>query len=358
MVCKDDGMSDDVTISAVDLIALTSELFAAAGVPRPDAGTVAQALVDADLEGHASHGVMLVEMYIDRIRKGSVSPAARPAIVSDRDGAVVLDARHCLGQLSGDEAMTLCVERARRHGAGIAAVRHGFHFGTARRFSLAAAKADCIGIAMCNTRPLIPAPGGAERVVGNNPISIAIPSDGPIPIVVDMAMSEAAMGKIRAADKAGESIPQSWAVRADGSPTTDPAEAIKGMLLPAAGPKGFALAFIIDLMCGLLSEGATGEGVKPLYGDMSVPYDCSHLFIAIDIAHFGDPALIRAAAGRAAERIRASKTAPGTMRVFTPGEIEWQTRQSAHGQVRLSRAVAEGLVKLARESNVSAAPLL
>jgi LDH2 family malate/lactate/ureidoglycolate dehydrogenase len=350
--------SDDLNVSAIELAAFTADLLAATGVSRSDAATVAHALVDADLEGHASHGVMLVEMYAERIRKGSVSPTARPVVVSDKDGAVVLDARHCLGHLSSDQAMALCVERAHRFAAGIVAVRHGFHFGTARRFALAAARMDCVGIAMCNTRPLMPAPGGAERVVGNNPVAIAIPCDGPIPIVVDMAMSEAAMGKIRAADKAGRSIPQSWAVRADGSPTTDPAEAIRGMLLPAAGPKGFALAFIIDLMSGLLSGGAVGDAVQPLYGDMTMPYDCSHLFIAIDTAHFGDPAVIRAAASKAAGRVRASKVAPGGAQVFSPGEIEWQTRQSAQGRVKLSRAVAETLVKLAGELEVSPASFM
>ena len=120
---------------------------------------------------------------------------------------------------------------------------------------------------MCNTRPLMPAPGGAERVVGNNPIAIAVPSDGRRPIVLDMATSEAAMGKIRMAEKAGEAIPGTWAVKADGSATTDPTEAIAGMLLPAAGPKGFGLAFLIDLLCGVLSGGATGAAVQPLYGN-------------------------------------------------------------------------------------------
>ena len=352
------NMSDDVVIPASELAAFTARLFAAVGVPENDAETVADALVQADLEGHPSHGVMLVEMYIDRLRNGSVSPTARPAIVSETHGAVVLDAKHVLGHLSGDYAMSLCVERARRFGIGVTAVRHGFHFGTARRFAVSAAKADCVGVAMCNTRPLMPAPGGAERLVGNNPIAIAIPSEGAIPIVVDMAMSEAAMGKIRAAEKAGRSIPPNWAVSSNGSPTTDPAEAIKGMLLPAAGPKGFALAFIIDLMCGLLSGGAIGDAVQPLYGDMSVPYDSSHLFIAIDIGHFGDPVMIRTQAARAAERIRRSKSAPGVDRVFVPGEIEWLAHSRAQGEVKISRAVSATLVRLARELDQPAATIL
>jgi LDH2 family malate/lactate/ureidoglycolate dehydrogenase len=218
--------SHGVTIAAGQLSALVARLFVAAGIPQRAAQTAADALVDADLEGVPSHGVMLVDMYLDRIRRGSVSTEEAGVVVSDRDATVVLDARHALGQLTADQAIKIAVERARRHGVGIVAVRHGFHFGTARRYAIQAASADCVGIVMCNTRPLMPAPGGAERLVGNNPIAIAVPTDGPIPIVLDMATSEAAMGKIRMAEKAGQTIPQSWAVKSDGSATSSPSEAI------------------------------------------------------------------------------------------------------------------------------------
>ncbi len=347
-------MGGAIPIAADQLSALVARLFSAAGVPDTAARTVAGALVDADLEGQSSHGVMLVEMYLDRIRKGSVSPKQAGEIVSDKGATIVLDARNALGHLTGDQAMGIAVERAGRFGVGLVAVRHGFHFGTARRFALRATEADCIGIAMCNTRPLMPAPGGAERVVGNNPIAIAVPSDSAAPIVLDMATSEAAMGKIRMAEKAGEKIPGTWAVKADGSPTSDPAEAIAGMLLPASGPKGFGLAFLIDLLCGVLSGGATGSAVQPLYGNASTPYDASHLFIAIDIAHFGDRATLRAAATAAAERIRAGARAPGVARLFTPGEPEWAKHESAAGQVVLPAAVVETLLRLAKELRVPA----
>lgn len=349
--------SHGVTIAADQLSALVARLFVAAGIPERAAQTAATALVDADLEGVPSHGVMLVDMYLERIRRGSVSTEEAGVVVSDRDATVVLDARHALGQLTADQAIKLAVERARRHGVGIVAVRHGFHFGTARRYAIQAASADCVGIVMCNTRPLMPAPGGAERLVGNNPIAIAVPTDGPIPIVLDMATSEAAMGKIRMAEKAGQTIPQSWAVKSDGSATSSPSEAIAGMLLPSGGPKGFGLAFLIDLLCGLLSGGASGGGVQPLYGDPAIPYDCSHLFIAIDVAHFGDPATVRAAAAAAAARIRSGQRAPGVAQLFAPGEPEWRRRESAAGQVRLTPAVAEMLTRMARELRVSAMPI-
>jgi LDH2 family malate/lactate/ureidoglycolate dehydrogenase len=147
-------------------------------------------------------------------------------------------------------------------------------------------------------------------------------------------------------------------VQNDGSPTTDPQQAIAGMLLPAAGPKGFGLALMIDLMCGLLSGGAFGDAVKPLYGDASIPYDCSHLFIAIDVGHFCDPAWFRAQAAAAAKRIRDGRRAPGIAELLLPGEPESRRRQSANGRVRLDPAVAGTLVKLAVSFNVAADPLL
>lgn len=346
-----------VSIRAEELAALVARLFAAAGLSERAAKVVAEGLVDADLEGLPSHGVMLVDMYLARIRAGSVSPREAAEVVSDRDAALVLDAGHALGQLTGGQAMGLAVERARRSGTATVAVRHGFHFGAARRYALIAAKANCIGIVACNTRPLMPAPGGAERIVGNNPLAIAVPSDGPVPIVLDMATSEAAMGKIRLAERSRQSIPETWAVKADGTPTTDPTEAINGMLLPSSGPKGFGIAFVIDLMCGLLSGGASGEKVQPLYGDPAVPYDCSHLFIAIDVAHFGDPTVFRAMAAAAAQRVRSSDRAPNVDQLYAPGEPEWRRREGSGGVIQLAPAVAGMLIEAAREWGVSPAPL-
>ncbi len=343
-----------VSIPAERLTALVRDIFMAVEVPEPAARTVAQALVDADLEGLHSHGVMLVDMYVERLRAGSVSLDREARIVADNDAVVVLDAGNALGHITGDQAMALAIGKAQRFGAGIAVVRNAFHFGTARRFAAAAADNGCVGIAMCNTRPLMPAPGGAEPVVGNNPLAIALPVAGGDPIVLDMATSEAAMGKIRMAAKAKAPIPPNWAIRADGTQTTDAAEALDGMLLPAAGPKGFGLAFVIDLMCGLLSGGNWGGKVKPLYGDMAQPYGCSHLFIAADIAHFGDLGAFRRDAATAAERVRSSAKAPGTSRLYTPGEPEWERRRQSAGRIGLEPHIVEMLIRCADELGVAA----
>lgn len=346
--------SGNITLDAEKLAVLVADIFRAEGVDARASETVAQALVDADLEGQHSHGVMLIDLYVGRLRAGSVSKAASAEIVHDQGVALVLDAHNALGHLTGDQAMTLAVERARELGAGIAAVRNGFHFGTARRFALYAAAENCIGIAMCNTRPLMPAPGGAERLAGNNPLAIAMPAGEADPLVLDMALSEAAMGKIRLAAAQGEAIPGNWAADADGAPTTDANRAIEGMLLPAGGPKGFGLAVMIDLLCGLLSGGGWGDEVTPLYGDFAQGYNCSHLFMAIDTAHFGAAEVFAAGVQAAAVRINSSRPAPGVARVFAPGEIERAARAKAEGKVSLTPATIAKLSAIAGELNVSA----
>ena len=344
------------TVSSASLSEFVARLFSAAGLSNAAAAAVAAGLVEADLEGLSSHGVMLVDMYIDRLLKGSVSRHETASIISERQGAVVLDAGHALGQLTGTQAMTLAVSKARQFAAGIVSVRHGFHFGKAGQYSKQAAEAGCIGITMCNTRPLMPAPGGGERVVGNNPIAIALPTAGPIPVVLDMATSEAAMGKIRMAEKAKDAIPLTWAVTAQGEPTTNPSEAIAGMLLPSGGPKGFGLSFMIDLMCGVLSQGATGSQVQPLYGDFSVPYDCSHLFIAIDVAHFCDIDWFRQQTADAAERIRSGRRVSDVEQLFTPGEPEWRRRERSGGNIRLEPTVVAMLTRIASELGLTSTP--
>lgn len=344
--------TEAVAIPAERLASAVAGILAGIGVRKEDAEVVAADLVAADLEGIASHGVMLLPMYIDRLIKGSVSRSSAGEVVSDRGGAIVIDAGNALGQLTARQAVTLAVARAREIGLAAVGVRNGFHFGTAGRYARMMAAENCIGIVLSNTRPLMPAPGGAQALVGNNPIAIALPSAGDFPVEADMALSATAMGKIRLAAAAGQSIPADWAIDADGRPTTDPAAAIRGMLLPAAGPKGFGLAFVIDLLCGGLSDGAVGAGVRPLYGDPAEPYGCAHFFLAIHAGHFP-------AGDRFAERVRdeaahvsTSKRSPGVDRVYAPGELVWAARQASAGICRLDAQTVRSLIETAARAGV------
>lgn len=341
----------EVRVAADALVELAAETLEAVGVAPAAAWRVAGALVDADLDGVPSHGVMLLPMYVDRLRKGSVRKEDGVLVVSDRDAVVVLDAEHGLGHVTADHAMGTAIDRARAFGLGLVAVRHAFHFGMARRYTVRAAAQGCVGVAMSNTRPLMPPPGGAERLVGNNPISVAIPTSGD-PIALDIALSEVAMGRVRMAERTGEPIPPTWATDGDGVPTTDPAEAVRGMLQPAAGHKGFGLAVVVDLLCGLLSGGRWGDGVQPLYGDPAVPYDCSHLFVAIDVDHARPRADFEAEAWSAAERIRRARRTDGTERLYAPGDPERLRRQAAGGMVALAPPVADALRRCAQDIGV------
>jgi LDH2 family malate/lactate/ureidoglycolate dehydrogenase len=339
--------AEAVAIDAQRLTSAVADIFTAVGIAAADAQVVAADLVAADLEGLASHGVMLLPMYIERIEKGSVSRRSAGQVVSDRGATVVIDAGNALGQLTARQAVGLAVKRAREIGLAAVAVRNGFHFGTAGRYARMMAEQNCVGLVLSNTRPLMPAPGGAEALVGNNPIAVALPSAGEFLVEADMALSATAMGKIRLAAAAGERIPEGWAIDSDGRPTTDPAAAIKGMLLPAAGPKGFGLAFVIDLLCGGLSDGAVGAEVRPLYGDPAEPYRCAHFFLAVHAGHFpvGDGFAERVR--EQAARVSRSKRAPGVDRVYGPGELVWATRQASASVCRLDAATVRSLVETA-----------
>jgi LDH2 family malate/lactate/ureidoglycolate dehydrogenase len=345
---------DEAAAIPVDsLRTFTMDLLQANGVPPAAAGSVADGLIAADMEGQPSHGLMLLTMYLDRLQGGSVSPTGEGRIVSDSGGSIVIDAQNALGQVTSERAVALAIERARQHGIAAVAVRNAFHFGAAGRWARMIAEAGCVGLAFSNTRPLMPAPGGAERVVGNNPLAIAVPAAGSHAIVVDLALSAGVMGKIRLAEANGESIPDGWATDADGVPTTDPAQAIRGMLLPAGGPKGFALAAMIDILCGGLSAGAIGNEVRPLYGDPTQPYRCSHFFLAIEIARFRPVEEFGGAVAQFADGIRNSRRAPGAAAIRMPGDRAEEMRAENAQTCPLARSTLDALLQRAQQLGVS-----
>jgi LDH2 family malate/lactate/ureidoglycolate dehydrogenase len=340
-------MSETIFLCVEQAAGFVAGLFERAGLAAAAAAEMGRALVEADVAGLPSHGLSQVEMYVRRLLLGSVSSVSELVIVESRAATAVADAHGMFGHLAGDQAMQLAIDRSKAFGVGVVAVRNSFHFGAAGRYTQEASEQGCIGIAMCNTKPMMPAPGGIEKLVGNNPISIGLPAaEGP-DFVLDMALSEAALGKIRVAEREGRAIPPTWAVDRDGLPTTDAKVAIEGLLLPAGGAKGFGLSLAVNLMCSLLSQGPGGEDVAPLYGDLSKPFLCSLLLIAIDIGYFRPEADFRVAAAAELARIRRSKSREGVLR--TPGERGWAIRQAGRGQIQVPAAVVAALQRLAGE---------
>jgi len=338
-----------VSVQAAALSSFIENLFIKLGAAPAHARVLADSLVSAELDGVASHGVMLLPMYIERVQAGSVSLTAQPRVVQDLGALVVMTAQHALGQVSSQAAVELAIARAHQHGVAMVAVREAFHFGAGAYWARQMAAQGMVGMVFSNTRPLMPAPGGAQALVGNNPLCLAFPGAVGEPLVVDMATSASAMGKIRLAAAKGAPIPAGWATDAAGNDTTSAAEAIKGILLPAAGPKGFGLAAAIDLLCGAISGGGMMEAVTLLYGNAAQPYNCAHNFIAVDAVRLHDGQGIGAQVDEMSEAIRQSPKAPGVERIYAPGDVERRHRQDSKGRCVLSGDLLHELNDIARQ---------
>lgn len=342
-------MSTSLAIDAPALTRFTEALLHEAGVPVSAAEEVAAALVEADAAGIASHGVMLLPQYLARIAAGSIQPHTRGSVLSRNAGAIVLDAEDGLGQVVAGHAVALALEAARAYGSAAVAVRQANHFGAAGRWARQIAQAGAIGIVFSNTRPLMPPPGGAQAVVGNNPLAIAVPAGDGV-VVLDMALSQTAMGRIRMAAAAGMPIPPDWATDAAGAATTDPKAAIAGMLLPTGGAKGFGLAVMADLIAAGLSGGAPSTGVVSLYADPAVPYRCSQFFLALDIAAFRALPEFLVATGAFADEVRTIPPVAGADSPRMPGDRA--TAAQHEGRCHLAVATIAALRAEALARNV------
>jgi uncharacterized oxidoreductase len=301
------------------LINLIERIFAAAGAPDDIAQRVATSLVGSDLVGHDSHGSVRVRQYLDAIRRGDLKPAARPAIVHEQGAAVIVDAQRGFGQVAAHFTISEGIRRAKEYGVAAAGLIHSGHVGRLGEWVEVAAEHDALALAFCNgggPSGAVAPFGGAERVLGTNPIAAALPVGDAKPIVLDFATSAVAEGKVRVARNRGKSIPEGWILNKDGLPTTNPADLYEGgMLLPAATHKGYALGLLVDFMAGLLTGG--GTPVLPGY----IPGN-GVLFIVLDIAAFRSPADFAMESQAVAKRIKSTKPAPGFEGVLLPGEPE------------------------------------
>ena len=294
-------------------------VMTAAGVEAGCAETVADVLVDADLTGVSTHGVSRMAIYLQRIQSGAVSRDNNIRILRESPSALAIDAGNTLGAPSAKFAMEQCVRKAADTGCCFATVRNSNHFGAAAYYTRLAADKGMIGFACTNLTGKIAPYGSAEPYMGTNPISVAVPSDG-TPVVLDMTPSVVALGKLILAEKLGKSIPEGWALDADGNPTTDPKAGRAGSLIPIGGPKGSGMAIVVDILSGVLSGAGFGPHLHDLYGDMEHPQGVGHFVGAIDVAHFIDPAEFRAGVARMSSEIKALRRAPGVEEIFLPGE--------------------------------------
>ena len=282
------------------------------GVPAADARLCAECLVDAELEGQASHGLLRLPFLLRRLRAGQI--AADPVMrVSEGAGAAtLLDAGNGLGPVAGARAVDLALERARRAGIGLVAVRRSNHLGALGFYLRRFTGQGMVGLAFSNTPPAMAPPGGRTAYLGTNPIAAGFPTSGE-PVLVDMATSQVARGRILKAAGAGQPIPEGWALDGDGTPTCDPEAALRGSLVPLGGEKGFALALMVEMLTGALAGSAIGPDVGGTFAASDRPSDVGHCFVAIDASALA-PGFVERADRIAGDVRRLGGRAPGDRR--------------------------------------------
>ena len=329
-------------------------ILAAAGVPGPQAGEIVENLVEADLRGVESHGVVRLPIYVQRLRAGVMNPRPRLRVVRDTPTTAVVDGDNGMGQWVGMRAMEIAIDKGRSGSCAFVAVRNSNHYGAAAYYAQMAVPHDMIGFSTTigGINHMLPW-GGAEPLLGNNPFAVALPAGDEYPVVLDMACSVAARGKIIVAAKDGTPIPPDWATGPDGRPTTDPVEALKGFVQPVGGPKGYALTLTIGLLSTMLSGAFFGREVTHLYEDLERPQNIGHLFGVLPIAAFEDVAVFKQRMDKAIREIRGAKRAPGVERIHLPGEREYLLRERRRRDgIPVNRAVLDELRELGAASGL------
>lgn len=338
------------------LEACVARLFVEHGVPDADAQLVANTLVQADLWGHQSHGVLRTSWYIERLRHGVMSPVPAIDVIRDKGCLAVIDGRDGIGQVIAERATRLAIGKAKAFGIGSVAVRNSNHFGTLMYFTRLAALEGCIAFLTTNGgKAMAPWGGAKQKIIGTNPWSWAAPGGKYPPLLLDMANTGVARGKIYLARQRHEKIPFGWALDAEGAPTDDPTRAIEGIILPMAEHKGYAIAALMDVLAGVLSGSAFLSAVNGPYH-----YDrhsgCGHFITAYNIEDFIDAADFDRRIEAFVEEIKSQPLAQGVAEIFLPGEMEARAhRRQLDDGITLPADTWTELLKLASETGTLAA---
>jgi uncharacterized oxidoreductase len=317
-------------VNHVVLADFVSRIFQATGAKEEVASLVADSLVASDLAGHESHGVVRVHQYLNAIAAGYLDPKAEPVIAHETATIALVDARRSFGQVAARFAMMVTIEKARAQGLAATGVFNCTHIGRVGEWTQMAADQGMIGLAFCNgggPGGAVTPYGGVARRLGTNPIAAAVPVAGRPSVVADFATSAVAEGKLRITHNRGKSLPEGWILGPDGRPSTDPKDFYAGgMLLPAAGHKGYGLSLLMEFLGGVL----TGRGCPALPG--FVPGN-GVLFIVLSIEPFRPVEDFLADGAALCEQVKAVPPAPGFDEVLLPGEPEQRTaeRRRAEG---------------------------
>ncbi len=321
-------MAEQERVPVETLARFVAAVYRAVGVPAEDAETAARLMLESDLVGADGHGVFRLPQYVRRIQAGGVNPKPNIEVRQTGPATALVDGDNGMGHVVGVRALELGLEKVKQGGGAYVGVRHSNHYGAGAYYVQRAVARDVVAFAYSNAPPTMAPWGGVDPYVGTNPYAFGVPAGKHPPIILDMATSVVARGKIILAAERGESIPEGWAIDKDGNRTTDAQEALEGSVLPFGGPKGYALSLMIDIMAGALTGAGFGPRVNSLYDNFDEPQDVGAFFQLIDISQFADFETFKANIDRMVEEIKSSrKAAKGTEEIFLPGEIEFRMEE-------------------------------
>lgn len=316
-----------VVVTAEELMPLVTSIYEAAGTPPEYARTVAEHQVGANLVGHDSHGVHLLPTYVERIDKGHIVPNASPTVIKETPTTLFVTGNWGFGPVISEWVMEKCIAKAREMGIAMASVREQSHIGRLGDYPLMAARAGFISMIMADsgrTAKHVAPFGGREPRLGTNPLSIALPSDLPGPVFLDMATSAVAAGKLKVARARGKAIPVGWILDKDGRPSTDPNDYFAGgVMLPLGGAeahKGYALSFVVEALAAILP--GLGFGVNP-----QGPHNDGVFMLVADPDAIRPDGAFKADVGAFARYIKETPPANGFDEVLYPGEVEYKMEQ-------------------------------
>ncbi len=313
------------------------DALVASGVPVEDAKICAEVLITADKFGIDSHGFnRLKPIYIDRIREGILNPVTHVEVIRESPTTAVVDGHNGMGHVIAKHSMQMAIDKARKYGMGMVAVRNSTHYGIAGYYALMAAKENMIGISGTNARPSIAPTFGVENMLGTNPLTFALPTDEDFPFLLDCATSVSQRGKIELYARQKKDVPKGWVIDENGESKTDSQEILqdliheKAALAPlggigeeTAGYKGYGYATVVEILSAALQSGSYMKMLLGLKDGRKIPYPLGHFFIAIDINAFTEPDEFKKITGDILRELRASKKMPGHNRIFTAGEKEY-----------------------------------
>jgi L-2-hydroxycarboxylate dehydrogenase (NAD+) len=350
--------ADEARVPAAGLAEFVARAFVAAGLPQPDAQAVAALMVEADLRGSDTHGVIRLPLYVRRLRAGGINAKPNIRLISDRASVALIDGDNGMGHLVMRRAAALAIEKAKATGVGWIGARMSNHAGPAALYVTMPLEHDMVGLYFAvGSNNHLPPWGGSESLLGTNPMAVAVPAFEEPPIVLDMAPTVAAYGKVRLKAQRGEPMPVGWMIDREGKPLTDAKRADEGHLLPIGDYKGYGLSLIIALLAGALNRAAVGREVIDFVKETGKATNTGQAIMALSIEAFMSPAEFKHAADGFIRDIRQSQRLPGVDRIWLPGEQSNAKRldRRAHG-IPMPKALRDTLDAVARELKVAGLP--